>query len=370
MQTVRFLSPFLGLALVLSLGYMVRAFTNNAYSTLVTMFTLGVYLFTLETTSLNIDWLNKIIESLNNSLIRQWTGNELELGAIFLLLGLGYCFRSDRPLQKTLGFKINLLSAAILVAICAPSLLIILAIACIGAIADKKLVLTTITLTWILLAVFAAMSQGQLLWLQSFLLTLPIALSLLVGLLFGLLSDSAKILSPKWGEIFCLGLVFSLSVNFLLPLAPNLVYVEYDMAARKSLEIKKHFPVQSWTLVAPVEQLTEIYGAGWYEDLALFVESYADKVHKPEFDFPISGTDLFVMVEKVPFVTFPDEPDILPDSILSDRIYQHYRSSAGRASLEYEAFRMCRAYSRSHSARSSVYYEDKELKIYHFSLDA
>jgi len=35
--------------------------------------------------------------------------------------------------------------------------------------------------------------------------------------------------------------------------------------------------------------------------------------------------------------------------------------------LEYEAMRMCRAYSRTHSRSSSVYYEDRELKIYHFT---
>ena len=73
------------------------------------------------------------------------------------------------------------------------------------------------------------------------------------------------------------------------------------------------------------------------------------------------------MVEKIPFVTFLNEPDTIPDDLLSDRTYQYYRSSAGRASLEYEAMRMCKAYSRTHSRSSSVYYEDRELKIYRFS---
>ncbi len=367
MQAIRFLSPLLGVALVISMGFTIRVFTNNAYSTLTAMFALGVYLFTSKVNSINIEWLNKIVESLNSSFVRQWTGNELELGTVFLLLGLGYCFGCDRFLQKTLAFKANLLCSVILVGICAPPLLIIFAIALIGLIGDKRLTLTAIVLTWITLAVFAAMSQGRLLWLQSFLLTLPVALSLLAGLLFSLISDFSKVFFPQWGEIFCLGLIFSLSINFLLPLAPNLTYVEYDMAARKTLEIKKLFPAQSWSLVAPIEQLAEIYGEGWYQDLALFVEQYADEARKPGFDFPVSTEDTFIMVEKIPFVTFPDEPDILPNELLSDRTYQYYRSAAGRASLEYEAWRMCKAYTRFHSSSSSIYYEDKQLIVYHFA---
>ena len=367
MQVIRFLSPLVGIGLVVSVGFLVRVLTNNAYSALVAILTLGGYLFTFKLTSLNIDWLNRIIESLNNSLIRQWTGNELELGTIFLLLGLVYCFKSKPFVRKTLAFKINVFCSVALVGICAPSLLLILAIACIGLVGDEKQTLTAITLTWIMLAVFAAMSEGKLIWLQSFLLTLPVALSLLAGLLFTVISAGIKIFIPRGHEVFCLGLVFSFSINFFLPLAPNLTYLEYDMAARKTLEIKNRFPAQSWTLVAPIEQLTQMYGKGWYEDLAIFVEQYAEEANQLGFEFPISGADMFVMVEKIPFVTFPDEPDVLPESLLSDRTYQYYRSTAGRASLEYKALRMCKAYSRLHSRSSEIYYEDRELIIYHFA---
>lgn len=370
MQAIRFFSPCLGIVLVVSLGFFVKVFTDNAYATLTSMLSLGVYLFTLKISNLNIVWLNRIIESLNSSLVRQWTGNELELGAIFLLLCLSYACQSDRTIRKTIAFKFNLLCGIALVALCAPPLLIILAIAAVGTVGNKQLTLSAIIFSWITLAIFAAMNYEKLTWLQDFLITLPIALSLLIGLLSAVLSDFIKILTPKWGEIFCLGLVFSLSINFLLPLTPNLTYLEYDMAARKTLEIKNHFPALSWSMVAPVEQLTEIYGDGWYQDLALFVEEYADSASQPGFEFPISGSQMFVMVEKIPFVTFPDEPDTLPNSVLSDRTYQHYRSSAGRASLEYEALRMCKAYSRLHSNSSSIYYEDRELIIYRFAKNA
>ena len=325
MHAIRFLSPLIGIALVISIGFMFRAFACNAYSALVAMFTLGVYLFTVQTAHPYPLWLNSIIESLNSSLVRQWTGNELELGTIFLLLGLGYAFKSDRSVQKTLAFKINLLASILLVAICAPPLLIIFAVASIRLIGDNKVTLTAIILTWIMLALFAVFAQDRLLWLHSFLLTLPVALSLLAGILFIIVSNIVQIFSPQWGKIFCLGLLLALSINFFLPIAPTLTYLEYDMAARKTLEIKKYFPPQSWILVAPIEQLAEIYGEGWYQDLALFVEQYADQAGQPGFEFPDAEEELFIMVEKIPFVTFPNEPDVLPTSILSDRTYQHYR---------------------------------------------
>ena len=368
MQTIRFLSPIMGVALVIAVGYTVRVFTNNANAALTAILALGGYLFTWQqTVDLQPQWLNTIIASLNDSSIRQWAGNELELGTIFLLLGLGYCFSCDRQQRNTVTFRINLLCGLILVGMSTPSLLVIVAIACIGLIGDKKLTLTTIVSGWILLAVFAAIAPN-LIWMQSFLLTLPVALSLLVGLIFAVVSDALVPSTGKWTEMFSLGLIVALSLNFWLPPAPTLTYLEYDLAARKTLEIKKYFPAKTWTLVAPVEQLAEIYGSGWYEDLALFVENYGNQTYKPQFKFPASGQDLFVIVEKIPFVTFPNEPSLLPNSILSDRTYRYYRSSAGRASLEYEALQMCEAYRRNHHNTSEIYYEDDELRIYHFNL--
>ncbi|GAB4245267.1 MAG: hypothetical protein Kow0049_35280 [Stanieria sp.] len=377
MQAIRFLSPIVGMMMVLSVGYLVRVLTKNAFSALVAMLCLGVYLFTWEPiiTSELPAWLTTVINSLNSSLIRQWNGNELELGTIFLLLGLGYYFDTDRQQQKTIPFKINIICSIILVLISAPSFLILVVSATLGSIGGKRLVLISLTLTWILLAGFVATTEIEFLSTQSFLLTLPVALSLLAGFLFTVITNIFKRLSQRWAETFCLAIILSLSINFLLPLPPNLTYVEYDMAARKSLEIKTLFPSQTWTLVAPVEQLAEIYGYGWYQDLALFVEQYASQASKPEFHFPVSGEDLFIYVEKIPFVTFANEPSIVPNPILRerfaealrDRTYRYYRSSAGRASLEYEAWQMCEAYRRNHPD-SKIYYEDRELKIYRFKV--
>jgi hypothetical protein len=384
MEVIRVLGPILGIIMVLSVGYVVLVLTQNATAALIAMLCLGVYLFTWEqdiVTELPL-WLTRIIGSLNSSLVRQWTGNELELGVTFLLLGLGYFFDCDlaegevlrgqlrwrirdRNYQKNTRFKLNLIGSIILVAISAPALLIIVAVAGLTLIGNRKLTLMAISLAWIVLAVFAATTPDRLLWTQSFLLTLPIPLSLLAGWLFIAIAQFSQLISKKWGETFCLALILSLSLNFLLPLSPNLTYLEYDMAARKSLEIKNLFPSQTWTIAAPVEQLAEIYGAGGYQDLALFVENNASSVNDPNFKFPVTGEHLFIFVEKIPFITFPNESSIIPNDILGDRTYRYYRSSAGRTSLEYEALQMCETY-RRHHPNSDIYYEDRELKIYHF----
>ena len=363
MQTIRFLGPILGVVMVLSVGYFVSVFSRNSFSALVAMFALGIYLFTWEQIPNSEPiWSSNLINSLNNSLVRQWTGDKLEIGTISLLLGLGYLFDSAR--RGGITFKINIVCSLILVAISAPSLLILTAIAPIGLLGGRKLLSIGITSAWIILAMFAV-STEKLMWTQSFLLTLPVALSLLLALLFSAIVAVVKLRSRKWAETFCLGLAIALSCNFLLPLTPQLTYLEYDIAARKTLEIKNLFPRNSWTLAAPIEQLAEIYGSGWYEDLALFVEQYAEKVADPQFQFPISGTDLFIFVEKIPFVTFADEPISLPNSILSDRTYRYYRSAAGRASLQFEALQMCEAYRKNHSD-SQIYFENEELRIYQF----
>ena len=364
MQTIRFLGPILGIVMVLSVGYFVSVFSKNSFSALVAMFALGIYLFTwsqIPDPQLPI-WSSNIINSLNNSLVRQWTGDELEIATIALLLGLGYLFDSDR--SRGISFKKNVVCSLILVAISAPSLLILIAIVPLGWLGGRKLLLIGITSAWIILAMFAVGSD-RLVWTQSFLLTLPVALSLLSAILFSGIVAVVKLLSPKWAETFCLGLAIALSCNFLLPLTPQLTYLEYDIAARKTLEIKNLLSRNSWSLAAPIEQLAEIYGSGWYEDLALFVEQYAEDVSDPQFQFPISGTDLFVFVEKIPFVTFPNEPISLPNSILGDRTYRYYRSTAGRASLQFEALQMCEAYRQNHSD-SQIYFENEELRIYQF----
>jgi hypothetical protein len=373
MQVIRFLGPILGMLMVLSVGYSVRVLSKNGSAALVAMFSLGAYLFTWEQKiptwlpeSLQ-PWLVTITDSLNASLIRQWTGSELELSTIFVLFALGYYFDASGEQRQRVRFWFNLNCSLAMVAISAPLLLILVFSGAIGQLGGRRLALTAIAITWSLLAILAAMPQTQFSWARSFLLTLPVGLSLLAGLSFLAIAELVRLVLGKWSEAFCLALIGSLSLNFLLPLPPNLTYLEYEMAARKALEINALFPRQNWTIAAPIEQLAETYGFGWYQDLALFTEQYSSRAGQAEFHFPVAGEHLFIFVEKKPFVTFPAEPSVVPDSILSDHTYRHYRSSVGRASLEFEALQMCEAYRRVHSD-SKIYYEDEEMRIYQFKL--
>ncbi|OKH25675.1 hypothetical protein NIES593_04915 [Hydrococcus rivularis NIES-593] len=374
MQVIRFLSPLLGLLLVLSVGYHVRVLTQNTTAALIATYSLGAYLFTWhkEIHSNLPDWLQQwlstIVESLNTSLIRQWAAGELEIGATFLLLAIACCCNAGFGKQRQ-SAGIDIVCCLAIVTMTAPLLLILAFVGGIGLLGGRRFALAVVAIAWIALALLAASPENQQHWGQSFLLTLPIGLSLLWGLLSLLAIWLLSLILRRWSHAVCLILVFAFSLNFLLPLPPQIPYLEYDIAARKTLELRMLFPNKSWAIVAPVEQFSQSYGAGWYQDLAQVVNNYVKKVGNPDFKFPFSTPHLFIFVEKKPFITSAIAPQNVPYSLLSDPTYRYYRSAAGRASVQYEALQMCEAYRRTH-ANTSIYYEDDELRIYYFLLSS
>jgi hypothetical protein len=368
MQVIRFLSPFLGFLLVISVGYCVRNLSQDRASTLAAMFSLATYLFTWnEKISDRLpqwwqEFLLIIKDNLNASLIRQWTGGNFEIGAIFLVLGLGILVdRTSR--RETISTTICCL---IIVAIASPPLLILALIGGITLTIEKRLALTLVAVVWLSLALVSAIPNNPLQIDRIFLITLPIALSLLFGLFFLIISYLSKIILGKWTKVTCLIVVFAISINILLPIAPKINYLEYESAARQSLQIRSFFPRKSWIIVAPIEQLAQNYGFGWYEDLAEFTKKYTSEVNKTNFKFPYSVPDLFVFIEKRPFASFP-EIKSLPYSLLVDPTFNNYRSSYGRASLQFEALKLCEDYLRDRT-NGSIYYEDKDIRIYHFQI--
>jgi hypothetical protein len=372
MHVIRFLGPILGILLVLSAGYNVQTLTKNGSAALVTMFCLGVYLFSWhwdipsELPNWLQQWLRIVTEHLNSSLTRQWAGNELEIGSIFLLLAIACGSRAGGGKQRQ-SVWIDTVCCIAIVAMTAPILLILVLVGGIGLIGGRALAVALVAISWVLLGLLVAMHQEPFHWGQSFLLTLPIGLSLLWGLLFIFIAWLFRLVLGRWSETVCFMIIFAVSINFLLPLSAKVSYLEYEMAARKTLELRHRFPLKSWAIAAPVEQFAQSYGAGWYEDLALFVEKYAKDAGKANFQFPFSVPHLFIFGEKKPFIrTVPESQDI-PYSLLSDPTYAHYRSAVGRASLQYQTLQMCEAYRRTH-ANASIYYEDEELRIYQVQL--
>lgn len=366
MQVVRFLCPLWGLLLVLSVGYNVRSLTQNTTAALIATLGLGAYLFTWtgklpELPDWWQQWLSIITQNLNASLVRQWAGGELEIGATFLLVAIALWG------HKQTAWIDSICSLAI-VTLTAPILLILAGIGAIGLIGGRRFAFTSVAIAWVALGLLAATPEHQWGWERSFLLTLPVGLSLLCALLSLFIISLLSVLLGRWSEIVCLLIVFALSINFLLPLPPKIDYLEYEIAARKTLELRSRFPIKSWVIAAPVEQLAESYGAGWYEDLAMFVQKYANKVGDRDFQFSYSVPHLFVFVEKKPFVTSLITTQDIPNSLLSDPTYRYYRSTAGRASLQYEALQMCETYRRIHADSTSIDYEDEEIRIYHFAI--
>jgi hypothetical protein len=144
-------------------------------------------------------------------------------------------------------------------------------------------------------------------------------------------------------------------------------YLEHDSSARQTYRILQQFPAKTYLLVAPVEQLAQVYGTGRYADLAAFTRQYATLVNNPQFQFSLDLATLFIMVEKQPFATFSQETTVLNPTLLSDPTYRHYRSLAGRSSLQFQALQLCRTYQQHHPQLSQIYYEDDWIIIYQFA---
>jgi hypothetical protein len=169
-------------------------------------------------------------------------------------------------------------------------------------------------------------------------------------------------LDPAAAPIACAALLV------LLPRTPGGLFLEYPAAQARTLEIASTLPRGKWLIVAPVEQLAEAYGRGWYEDAAGFVERYALRAGDRSFHFDFAVSDVLVFVEKSPVKKLRAEATAVPFSALADPTYRHYRSLAGRASLQARLLRLCADYSSAHDG-ASIYYEDDDLTIFRFRLD-
>jgi hypothetical protein len=368
LQVVHLLGAIIGTLLVLSIGYTVRCLTKNGAAALAATYSLGAYVFTW---NLPISsrlpqgvqqCLSTLRDNLNSGLIRSWAVSESELGALFVILAIGCSTQIARSKQRNEAI-INTICCVILVAVISPNLLILILFAGFGTIFGRQMALFTIGIAWTVLGILAAIPGSDFAMLSGVLATLPIGLSLLVTLLFVAIASVGRSLLASWSAPICLTVFIAITLNFCLPPLPQIDYLEYDAAARKAVEISHLFPPQQWTVVAPIEQLSQVYGHGWYEDLALFTAKYQDRVVTPTFDFPYK-TPLLVFAEKRPFSTNKPEYPV-PYSVLTDPTYRHYRDLSGRTKLATATLQLCETYRRYHPD-SQIYYENDRLRIYQF----
>jgi hypothetical protein len=368
-QVVHLLGAMIGTLLVISVGYTIRCLTQNSAAALAASYSLGVYLFTwnLPISSrlpLGVqNCLGTIRDTLNAGLIRSWAVSEVELGALFVILAIGCSTHIARSTQRTEA-AINTLCCVLLVAIIAPKLLLLILFGGLGLIFGRQMALFTISMAWPILAILAAIPDRNFGLFKDVLTTMPIGLSLTVGLLFVAIAAAGRVLLASWSAPICLTMLIAVTLNFSLPSSPVIDYLEYDAAARKTVEISRLFPARQWTMVAPIEQLAQVYGHGWYEDAAKFTTKYQNSVTNPNFRFP-QQTTLFVLVEKQAFTA--DRPEYpVPYSVLIDPTYRHYRSPSGRAKLMAAMLDLCKTY-RQYHPDSRIYYENDRLRIYQFA---
>ena len=152
----------------------------------------------------------------------------------------------------------------------------------------------------------------------------------------------------------------------MIPRTTAAHYVEYDAAARQSLEIAGTLPRYRFLIVAPVEQWALTYGRGWHMNLFEFVDTVGAQAGEAGYALPFQVDDVFVFVETRPFAMFEHEPQHVSFPVLTDPVFRHYRSLAGRSSLQFAALQICERLRQTHPA-SSIYYDDGRLRIYRFT---
>jgi hypothetical protein len=370
-QVVRFFGAFISFILISILGYTIYKLTKNFTISLLSIYSLAIYIFTwkiqipepifqsLGETSQT--WLGAIIYSLNQGYLRQWNNNSVEVGVIFTLLAI-IALANARYRHKRRESIINICCCVLVLGIVNPYCIPLVIFAGFSIILGREVALFTLSISWLFLSLFAALPNSSIP--LFFLQTISIALALNLAVFLIILIRFLHLMLSQWSEIICGILVIALTLNFFLANPPEMSYLEYEIAARKTLEIKNIFPRKSWTIIAPTEQLAQSYGTGWYEDLAQFVYKYGDKVREPDFILPYTTPHTFVFIEKRPFQS-QNNNSVVPYSTLNDPTYQNYRSLPGRTKLVKAGKKLCDEYLQK-NPKGDIYYEDQDLMIYYF----
>jgi hypothetical protein len=135
-------------------------------------------------------------------------------------------------------------------------------------------------------------------------------------------------------------------------------YLEYDSAARITLDISRRFAGRDWAIVGPPIQRLKIAGTR-YVSQADFVRKSERRAGDRAFRFDTPGKHLFVFVEKNPLIVEP------PRRLREGALPVHYQLPNTRVRLERAALEVCERYRGTH-AGARVYYDDDNLRVYHF----
>ena len=364
MQATRFLTPAIGLLVVLATGLLIQVGAGGGVACVAAIYCLGAAAFppASNQTGVAMSAMDNIERVFSGSPATVRARPEFALGLLFLLLGLVFLadwYRNARGWGSLVDFTCCLL----LTGIVSQALLVVLVIAAgvlllrpmAGLFALAMLCYGLIASATLFTGIFASDEMRAI---------LPVAAAILVGCFLALLEAELIVRAGRKAEAVLLVACLCVAVIWFRPQRLLGRCLEYEAAARATQEIAYRFPRQTWVLAAPVEQLAETFGLGGHEDLAGFVEGYRGQVSSPEFRFPDAREDLFIYVEKKPFQIFSREPQTVSFSVLTDPTYRNYRSPGGRASLEAAALQLCESYRQYHS-NADVFFENEVLRIYH-----
>jgi hypothetical protein len=364
MQVTRFLTPAIGLLIVLATGLLLQVCARVGVGCVAAMYCLGAAAFPRagNQTEVGISAMQKIASVFSSSPATTQARPEFALGLLFLLLALVFLAdwnRNSRGWDSLLDFTCCLLLTGIV-----SQVLLLLLVMAAGVLLRRPMagLFAFVALGYGLIAC-ATLPTGITIP-DDMRTILPISAAIFVGCLLAFIEAQLAARARWRAEPVLLAACLCVAVIWLRPQRLIGRCLEYEAAARATQEIAYRFPRQTWVVAAPVEQLAETFGLGGHEDLAEFVEKYRGQVTTPEFHFPDAREDLFIYVEKRPFQIFSREPEAVSFSVLTDPTYRNYRSPGGRASLEAAALRLCESYRRYHS-HTEVFFENEVLRIYH-----
>jgi len=364
MQVTRFLTPVVGLLVVLATGLLVHVCTRAGVACVAAIYCLGAAVLppARNETGVAMSAMEKlqIVFSGSSATIRPRP--EFAFGLLFLLLALALLadwYRNSRGWDSLLDFTCCLLLAGIISEVLLVVLMMSAGILLLRPMAGL-FAFVTLCYGW---AAYATLSTGITVPDEVSTL-LPVSAAMVVGCFLAMIEAEFVARTGRRAETVLLAACLCVALIWLRPQRLRGRYLEYEAAARVTQEIASRFPRQTWAVAAPVEQLAETLGLGGHEDLAGFVEKYRSQVSSPEFFFQDAREDLFIYVEKKPFQMFSREPETVSFSVLKDPVYRNYRSPGGRASLEAAAEQLCERYWQYHP-NVDVFFENEDLRIYH-----
>ncbi len=364
MQVARFLSPVVGVLVVLAAGLLIYVHAGMGVAVVAAMYCLGAFFPAAKADpAVATGTMEKLVGLFGPGLTITRSSMEFELGLLFLMLALALLADWYSNLRGW-DSLLDLFGGLLLVGMVSNFLLLILMVSAAVLLLQRTAGLIAFAVLCYGLAAGATLlAPGSALQNEA-LMVLPVAAAIAVGCLFSLVEIPFVIHGSEKGRLVLLIVLLGVAMVWAKPHELSGQYLEYEAAARETEEIAHRFPRQQWAVAAPVEQLPETHGLGAYDDLAEFVHEYEPVASDPQFHFKDMPANLFVYVEKKPFQIFTHEPASVSFSVLADVTYSHYRSPGGRASLEVAALRLCENYRQSHSG-VDVFFENDDLRIYH-----